>query len=640
MKLPITETHPQIAAEWHPTFNVDLRVSSVTAGVAKKAWWLGRECGHVWESVINSRTKQGQGCPYCAGKRVLKGFNDLLTKHPSVAAEWHPTKNEGKQPDSVGAGSGAKAWWLGSECGHEWYAQIKDRVAKNTGCPVCIGRLIIQGVNDLATTHPELTKLWDYDKNGLDIPQNVVAGSKKKIHWKCPSGHEFVRTLAEQSIKKSGYCFLCSPKALIPGVNDFATLHPEMAAQWHPTKNSVQPSEVSPESHTKVWWLGDCGHHWKAAIRNRAFKKTRCPYCVNQKLLAGFNDMATLRPDMAVEWHPTKNEGLTPQDIMPGANKSIWWLCSSGHEWNTSVSSRSFGGYGCPHCNASTYVSKPEQEIADFITGLGLKVRQSDRTLLTGSGFSAKEIDILVPEKMIAIEFNGIYWHSEKFKGAKYHYEKLMAVENCGYQLIQIWEDEWKKNPQLIKNMISHKMGVSIGGRVFARKTAVEILGADAARDFLEKNHIQGFASGSYYYGLKDDSGLVAVLVLKKEPTEDKLNIIRYATSATVVGGFTKLLAYVERNHEVKEFITFSDHCISDGGLYENNGFVVDKELAPDYRYVVGNQRKHKFQYRLKRFREDPDLKWQEGLSERELAELNGLVRIWDAGKTRWSKVL
>lgn len=640
MKLPITKTHPQIAAEWHPTLNGDLRVGSITAGVAKKAWWVGRECGHIWESIVNTRTKQGQGCPYCAGKRILKGFNDLLTVAPSIAAEWHPTKNDGLQPDSVGAGSGKKAWWMGISCGHEWYAQIKDRVAKNTGCPVCVGRLILVGVNDLGTTHPELSKLWNYEKNGSKTPETVVAGSKQRVHWRCANGHEFVRAIAEQSIKKSSYCFECSSKALISGVNDLLTLYPDIAAQWHPDKNDVSPSQVSPESHSKVWWIGTCGHEWKAAIRNRALKNTRCPYCINQQVLAGFNDMGTLRPDMAAEWHPTKNNGLTPQDIMPGANKVVWWLCSSGHEWSTSVSSRNFGGYGCSNCNASLYVSKPEQEIANFISDLGLQVKQSDRTLLTGSGFSAKEIDILVPEKMIAIEFNGIYWHSEKFKDAKYHYEKWVAVENCGYQLIQIWEDEWKKNPQLIKNMITHKMGVSTGAKVFARKTAVEVLGADVARGFLEENHIQGFSSGSYYYGLTDASGLVAVLVLKKEPTVEKLNIIRYATSVTVVGGFTKLLTYVERNHEVKEFVTFSDHCISDGGLYENNGFVVDKNLPPDYRYVVNNQRKHKFQYRLKRFREDPKLEWREGLSERELAELNGLVRIWDAGKTRWVKTI
>lgn len=114
---------------------------------------------------------------------------------------------------------------------------------------------------------------------------------------------------------------------------------------------------------------------------------------------------------------------------------------------------------------------------------------------------------------------------------------------------------------------------------------------------------------------------------------------IRYATAARVPGGgFTKLLAHAENVYAPSHFITFADHTISDGGLYENNGFIVDKELPPDYMYVVNKERKHKFGYRLKRFQNDPNLLWEEGLTERELAALNSLPRIWDAGKTRYIK--
>ena len=640
MKQPITETHPQVAAEWHPTLNGDLRVSSVTAGVAKKAWWIGKDCQHVWESVINARTKQGQGCPYCSGMRLLQGFNDLATVAPRIASEWNASKNGGIQANEVKAGSSAKSWWIG-DCGHEWQSQIRQRVKNNTNCPVCVGRLVVVGINDLATTHPELAKLWDHEKNGKDTPQSVVAGSKKKVYWKCDAGHVFARSVCEQSIKTMGYCSQCSPKNIVAGVNDFATLFPEATKLWHPTKNELKASEVSPESHTKVWWLGECGHEWQSAIRNRAKRNTSCPYCINQKVLAGFNDLATLNPILAAEWHPTLNGDLTPEMITPGANQRAWWKCATGHEWIAPISGRHREGYGCPHCNASNYVSKPEQEIADFIESFGLTVKQSDRVLLTGTATRAKELDMVVPEKKLAIEFNGVFWHSERFKDPKYHYEKWLAVTDRGYQLVQIWEDEWKRNPEQVKKMLAHKMGVGSGPRVFARKTEVVRLSAEDARVFLGENHIQGFASGSYYYGLRDSAlKVVAVLVLKKDPSEARLNIIRYATSATVVGGFTKLLRFVERNHAVEEFVTFSDHCVSDGGLYESNGFVVDAELAPDYRYVVGGERVHKFRYRLKRFREDPLLKWEDGLSERELALLNGLERIWDAGKTRWVKRL
>ena len=109
-------------------------------------------------------------------------------------------------------------------------------------------------------------------------------------------------------------------------------------------------------------------------------------------------------------------------------------------------------------------------------------------------------------------------------------------------------------------------------------------------------------------------------------------------TAYSVPGGFTKLLKAAQGIYPEYPFITFSDHMVSDGGLYAASGFVADKELAPDYAYMVNGARQHKFGYRLKRFRTDPSLLWEEGKTERELADLNNLTRIWDAGKTRWVK--
>lgn len=251
-------------------------------------------------------------------------------------------------------------------------------------------------------------------------------------------------------------------------------------------------------------------------------------------------------------------------------------------------------------------------------------------------------MDIYIPKKKLAIEYNGVFWHSEKAgKNKTYHYDKWLAVKNAGIQLIQIWEDEWNRNPEQVKTMLLHKLGINNQEKVFARQTTVGKLAESDVESFLNTNHIQGFASGSYYVGLRerDTNALVAVMVLKNQPS-NTLNIIRYATSKHVVGGFTKLLKNAETLYKPTRFITSSDHCISDGGLYENNGFIVDKELPPDYRYVVRAERKPKSDYRVKRFREDPLLQWQEGLTVSELAELNNISRIWDAGKTRWVKTI
>ena len=110
----------------------------------------------------------------------------------------------------------------------------------------------------------------------------------------------------------------------------------------------------------------------------------------------------------------------------------------------------------------------------------------------------------------------------------------------------------------------------------------------------------------------------------------------RYATAGLVRGGFTRLLTTFVKEHRPTQVVSFSDNTVSDGGVYEQAGFTRDGEIAPDYSYLVEGQRVHKFNYRLNRFRTDPDLKFEPGLTEKELADLNGLPRIYDAGKVRW----
>lgn len=131
----LATTYPQIAAEWHPSKNGDLTPETVTAHNGKKVWW---KCckGHEWQAIIENRTKDGNGCPYCSGRRAIPGENDLATMYPDLAKEWHPTKNGELTPQIVKPGTTKKVWWICGE-GHEWPAIIRNRVQSNGGCPVC-----------------------------------------------------------------------------------------------------------------------------------------------------------------------------------------------------------------------------------------------------------------------------------------------------------------------------------------------------------------------------------------------------------------------------------------------------------------------------------------------------------------------
>jgi len=622
---------PNLTADFDPTKNPGIKATDVLPGTKKVLWTCNLQ--HAWVATINSRLS-GTGCPICANRKVLKNFNDLLFLDPLLAAEWHPVKNGNLQPDQVTAGTVKKVWWLCSK-GHEWEAVIEQRHRNKTGCPICAGQKVLIGFNDLATTHTSLIKEWHPTKNGTLLPTQVIAGSRKKVWWLCSKGHEWEASINKRAGLKRG-CVFCSNQVVLAGYNDFLTKQPLLSQEWHPTKNgTVLPQHIVAGTNKKYWWLCAKGHEWETSPAKRIFSGRNCPYCVNQKILAGDNDMATTHSFLLKEFHPTKNGTLDPTKISHGYTKKVWWLGEScGHEWETKITDKL--RFNCPKCPHN--VSQGERDITKHLTALGLFTENNSKQVIPGL-----DLDIYVPEKKVAIEYNGLYWHTEdRGRTKEFHYNKWVQCQKNGIQLIQIWEDDWKKSPEKILAMLDTKLGVSKAKKIFGRKTRVTTVGYEEARVFLNTNHIQGEVRGSYYLGLKEKSTglLVALMVLRKEDNGNTFNIVRYATNANVIGGFTKLLAYSSKIYSPERYITFSDHCISDGGLYRNNGFTVDKELAPDYMYVSKGERKHKFGYRLKRFKNDPDLLWKEGLTEKQLAKLNNLPRIWDAGKTRWVKEL
>lgn len=627
---------PHVLINWHPSKNFPLLPEKLSAGSSKRViHWMCPK-GHEWSGNVVNEAKKVTPCKVCAQFVVKTDGSDLQSRFPEVAAEWHPVNNGELLPSMVSAGAHTKAWWLGP-CGHEWEMTLEHRTVHKQGCPYCSSKRILVGFNDLATTNPTLASEWHPTKNAPLTPFEVFKGTNKKAWWvgtKC--GHEWDMPINSRGIAGQG-CPYCSGARLLVGFNDFASRMPEFVKEWDTQKNTLLPTDVSYGTKKKVWWKCHKDHSWIAPVCDR--RKYGCPDCakenagVTKSIPKNGSDLATFNPVMAAEWHPTKNLPLTPAQVNGGAKLRVWWQCKNSHEWQAKISDRRFYKTECPVCALDITISRGHQAIADFINGMGLTIDNNNRTALGG-----KEIDIFIPGKNFGIEYNGLYWHTENAgKDSQYHWDKWNTAKSKGIQLVQIWEDEWENNPELIKNMLSHKLGMSSQEKIFARKTSVSALSKKEAEDFLLKNHIQGYASGGYYYGLKEkqSDALVSVIVLKREK-ENSLNIIRYATAANVVGGFTKLLASATKELKPKRLITFSDNCVSDGGLYKNNGFIADKILKPDYRYVVKNVREHKFNYRLKRFREDPSLIWEEGKTERELAILNNLPRIWDAGKIRW----
>lgn len=426
--------NPEIAAEWHSTKNGDLQPTDFTKGSDQKVCWRCSHCGHDWQSTIANRTF-GCGCPVCARKKravnhtktVLEKHGSLQDNHPNLAAEWHPTKNGSLLPSQVATGSNKMVWWKCAK-GHEWEAKVDNRV-KGRGCPICAGRLVLPGFNDLATTHPALAAEWHPTKNGSLLPSNVTKGTHKKVWWLGPCGHEWQAKISDRSAGNG--CPVCAGRMVLSGVNDLATTNPTLAAQWHPTKNGTQtPEQVPCSSSKKVWWLGTCGHEWEVSINNRNHGYG-CPVCSGQQTLPGFNDLNTLRPDLAAKWHPTKNGKLSPRDLTLGAGTKVWWICEKGHEWETSVKNRTRNGSGCPICDNERKTSFAEQAIFYYFKQITPAL---NRYKLHGK----TEIDVYLPEFRFGIEYDGYLHQTEEAQQRDARKNAVLAA--AGITLVRVVE--------------------------------------------------------------------------------------------------------------------------------------------------------------------------------------------------------
>ena len=348
--------------QWHPTRNDPLTPAQVTFGSHQKIWWqCGR--GHTWQAAVYTRTTGESGCPYCAGKRPWPGYNDLASQYPALAAQWHPTKNGALTPDQVVLGSSRKVWWQCGQ-GHMWSAMVKSRVAGND-CPYCASRRLSPGDNDLASAFPLLAAQWHPTENGPLRPQDVVAGSRRKVWWQCEKGHRWRASIASRTRMGAG-CPVCAGKQVIPGENDLSTLFPAVAVQWDQARNQgLDLARISPYSNRRVWWVCGLGHSWRSAVSTRT-RGSGCPYCAGRKVLAGFNDLETLYPELAAQWHPTLNGGLTPRMITAGSHQKIWWRCPEGHVWRAVAYSRTGPKKcGCPVCAGMVSQKKLDRYCGD-----------------------------------------------------------------------------------------------------------------------------------------------------------------------------------------------------------------------------------------------------------------------------------
>lgn len=342
----IAESNPELLAEWNYEKNYPLDPSEVTCGSTRSVWWKGRSCGHEWKAEVHNRAR-GTRCPYCTGRKLFRGFNDLKSRFPEIAAEWHPEKNGTLTAEDVMPFTGRKVWWRGNACGHVWQTSV-DKRTKGSGCPYCSGAKVLVGFNDLATVFPDIAEEWSDERNGDLNPESVTAFSCKSVWWECKNcGYVWKNRISHRA--HSNGCPVCAQFKACDGINDLATVRPDLAAEWAIEQNGdLKPTMVTPYSHKSVWWFGTCGHSWKSTVYARS-RGSGCPFCSGMKVLAGDNDLASNYPDIAKEWNDDKNGKVEPTMVTAYSHKKVWWKGSCGHEWESSVFRRTQGD-NCPIC--------------------------------------------------------------------------------------------------------------------------------------------------------------------------------------------------------------------------------------------------------------------------------------------------
>lgn len=321
-KHPLSITHPELATQahgWNP--------ADYSKGSADKLLWKC-DSGHLWEARISNRAIKGYGCPICSGQQILPGFNDLLTLKPEIAEQAY-----GWNPSLVALHSNQKMKWRCS-LGHIWESTVTNRVRRNDGCSVCSSHKTLAGFNDLATTDPDIAR----EAFGWN-PTTLSRSSNKSVGWKCKFGHVW-NAKPGPRVRGVG-CPTCANKRVEPGVNDLKTTRPDLAEQadgWDPTTVTKSSQKVLP-------WRCTFGHTWSTSAGART-SGNNCPICSGKKVLVGFNDFATLFPEIAKQafgWDPTS---VTSGSTKGGTKE---WKCSLGHIWKATVARRSSGS-NCPYC--------------------------------------------------------------------------------------------------------------------------------------------------------------------------------------------------------------------------------------------------------------------------------------------------
>ncbi|MDR1019014.1 MAG: hypothetical protein LBM02_09990 [Lachnospiraceae bacterium] len=467
-----------------------------------------------------------------------------------------------------------------------------------------------------------------YHHNKYDYELVDYKNKNSKVQIICPK-HGLFSQVAGNHMTGSG-CPKCKNSIKMD-----TTIFIERAVNKHGCKyNYSKVNYINPKSKVQII----CPIHGSFFQRPTNHLSGRgCNKCANStisvKLKKDENEALNNIPDLI------KNKYNYSLSEYKGSNSKIKIICPEHGIFKQNYNNHVKGHIGCKKCN-NMGTSKMEKEIAKFVKELNINIEENNTEILNG-----KELDIYIPELKIAIEFNGLYWHSDLFKDKNYHLNKLEECNSKGIRLIQIFEDEWLNKPEIVKSRLRNILG-KIENKIYARNCIIKEIDSKSVTKFLNENHLQGTVGSKVKLGLFHKDELVSLMTfgnlrknLGQKAGDNVFELLRFCNklNTSIIGGASKLFKYFYSNYNPISIISYADRRWGNGELYYNLGFNHIHNSQPNYFYVKKDgelKREARFKYRK-------DILVSEGFdknkTEKKIMIERGYFRIYDCGAMKFS---
>lgn len=563
----------------------------------------------VFQQTPSGHTS-GRGCRYCKSENIAKFLSNTVDDFITKALKIHGDLYDYSLTEYINNNSKVKI--VCPE--HGVFEQTPSSHLRGSKCPTCSGKRSLKKEEFISISSKIHKNKFDYSSviyKGVDVKVTIICphhGSFDQIPYTHMKGHGCAKCAQEENSLKQTLSkeeFITNAQRIHGNKYDYSLVDYINAH----TKVSIICKEHGVFYQTPNNHLGNKG------------KGKDCPECAGRTFL-GKNKFI----ERSNQTHGNRYDYSSVVYISSRDHKTT--IICHKHGPFEQTPDNHMRGNNCPKC--TSIQSKAEDELINFISITN--IIKNSRNIIR-----PKELDIFLPDYNLAIEYCGLYWHTEKFKKDKYyHKNKMDACNKKGIQLLTIFEDEWIYTPNIVKNIIDHRLNRT-NKSVGARQLYITEIDKKLANRFLDLHHLQGRKWGhSICIGAYHNDELVSVMTFSPDRNNQYIELSRFATNGnTYAGVASRLLAHYVKKYKPHEIVSFADLRWSNGNLYEQIGFKFDKMIKPDYRYVFQNQRVHKSRFTkssiMKKFGIDI-----EGKTESQLMSELGIPKIWDCGKARY----